>query len=771
MNDARLPAHDLSLTATHSGGDGRDLLDRLAEEFTERCRRGESPTVVEYEERYPEHAEQIRTFLPTVALMEQLKRAADPSREPVLSRAIPERLGEFRVVRELGRGGMGVVYEAVQESLGRHVALKVIHHIHLDARRLQRFQREAQAVARLHHTNIVPIFGAGEHEGLPYYVMQYIQGNGLDAIVGTWRDTGSIRSAEHWRLVATIGEQAARALQYAHEQGILHRDIKPANLLIDEQRTVWITDFGLAKLTGHDDLTHSGDVIGTLRYLAPESLRGETDPRSDVYSLGLTLYELLTLTPPFGELTPSELLRHVGEGQPLRPRRIDASIPHDLETIVLKATAREPNHRYPDARALAEDLRRYLDDRPILARRVTPFEHLWRWARRNRATAAMTATATISLMLAALVGWVANARTTKALQRESQNVALSLEAFGDLFDKLAPSDNLLPPPPSRSGRPSGPPRDGPGGPPPDDRGENGPFGPGGPPPDDNPFGMARGRGGPESNTALLRSVLTYYDRFARQNATNPSLQGEAAWAYRRVGALYDRIGREDEAALAYARAITIFKDLAAQFPRDVKYRSRLVETYIMADPWTARSSTLESLKDDFTHAQALVDQLAAEQPDSLEHIQSQVHVYAKLGAVLQRLKQDSAAEDSYRRAIQLGGTLIERSNRPLRAQVDRAMIRETLAELQIERNQLEAARSTLVQSAEELISLISETTSSPMFADRFESLANLYQRLEEPARADEMVRRAEEIHQRAPRDHRRPGGPPPDGRFNPHGAF
>ena len=214
---------------------------------------------------------------------------------------------------------MGIVYEAVQESLGRHVAFKAIHHVHLDAKRLQRFQRETQAVARLHHANIVPIFGAGEHEGLPYYVMQYIAGSGLDALLAAWRREGVPRGQGHWRFVAAVGAQAAEALQYAHEQGILHRDIKPANLLIDEHDCVWVTDFGLAKLTGHDDLTASGDVIGTLRYLAPESLRGETDARSDVYSLGLTLYELLTLAPPFGELTPSELLRHVSEGQPTAP--------------------------------------------------------------------------------------------------------------------------------------------------------------------------------------------------------------------------------------------------------------------------------------------------------------------------------------------------------------------------------------------------------------------------------------------------------------------
>src|SRR5262245_29919244 len=317
--------------------EGPRSFDRLAEEFVERCRAGESPSLSDYEARYPEHADRIRKLLPTVAMMEQLKRAPQRARAGQPAPSAPQWLGEFRVLRELGRGGMGVVYEAVQESLGRHVAVKVIHHVQLDAKRLQRFRREAQVIGQLHHTNIVPIFGVGEHEGVPYYVMQYIAGSGLDVLLGSWRKDETLRGGDRWRFIAGLGVQAASALQHAHDQGVLHRDIKPANLIIDEHRSVWITDFGLAKLVGHDDLTATGDIIGTLRYLAPETLHGQTDPRSDVYSLGLTIYELLTLNPPFGEVSPSELLRQVSQEQPIAPRRLDPAIPRDLETIVLKA--------------------------------------------------------------------------------------------------------------------------------------------------------------------------------------------------------------------------------------------------------------------------------------------------------------------------------------------------------------------------------------------------------------------------------------------------
>ena len=235
MNDGTRIAKDETITCPETE-QAADRFDEVAEEFVERCRRGESPSISEYESRFPEHAEKIRHLLPSVAMIEQLKQRVRYSKESSSdwSQTFPDRMGEYRLIRELGRGGMGIVYEAVQESLGRHVALKVIpRHGIREAKRRMRFQREAQAVAKLHHTNIVPIFAIGEHDGLPYYAMQYIRGEGLDQLLDKWREGESPRDEEHWRFVARIGIQAADALQYAHEQGVLHRDIKPANLLLD----------------------------------------------------------------------------------------------------------------------------------------------------------------------------------------------------------------------------------------------------------------------------------------------------------------------------------------------------------------------------------------------------------------------------------------------------------------------------------------------------------------------------------------------------------
>jgi eukaryotic-like serine/threonine-protein kinase len=371
-------------------------------------------------------------------------------------------LGDFRIIREIGRGGMGVVYEAEQVSLGRHVALKVLAHQALaGSSHLERFRLEARAAARLHHTNIVPVFGVGEQNGLHYYAMQFIAGRGLDVIFATLRaaansdptitlmsnptlfpglapagdqtpeagladnppgvagpvvgigttgrgsDGGPRAPADeltvsdaadsleltgnkdepYYHSIARMGLQVAEALAYAHSQGILHRDIKPSNLLMDAQHTVWVTDFGLAKSEGSDGLTQTGDLVGTLRYMAPERFDGWSDPRSDIYALGVTLYELLTLRLLFDEPNRATLIRRVAHELPTAPRKIQPKIPRDLETIVLKAIAKEPAHRYASAGEMAEDLRRFLADRPIKARRIGGPERLWRWSRRNPALA------------------------------------------------------------------------------------------------------------------------------------------------------------------------------------------------------------------------------------------------------------------------------------------------------------------------------------------------------------------------------------------------
>src|SRR5262245_646969 len=391
-------------------------IDELAEEFARRWRAGEEPSVDEYAARHPQWADEIREILPAVVMMEQLK----PRREdaPTLAEPdspaarVPEQVGEFRIVRELGRGGMGVVYEALQESLGRRVALKLLPASSFANEKFRaRFRRESLAAARLHHTNIVPVFEVGEHDGVWFYVMQLIDGRSLDAVVrdaglanadtvplttkseksGIGRQESENQGQGTRRLtpatVAHVGVQVADALSYAHDQGVLHRDIKPSNLILDEHGIVWVTDFGVAKLLEEVNLTHSGDLVGTLKYMAPERFQGESDARSDVYSLGLTLYELLARRPAYADTTPQQIIHIITHNDPTPLRKLAPTVPADLETIILKAAARDAGHRYQTAGELADDLRRFLDDRPILARRATRAEQAWRWCRRNPALA------------------------------------------------------------------------------------------------------------------------------------------------------------------------------------------------------------------------------------------------------------------------------------------------------------------------------------------------------------------------------------------------
>ena len=190
------------------------------------------------------------------------------------------------------------------------------------------------------------------------------------------------KPATYWQSVARVGIQVAEALDYAHKQGVIHRDVKPSNLLLDARGTVWVADFGLAKADDQDNLTHTGDILGTLRYMPPEAFEGRSGARGDIYSLGLTLYELLAFRPGYEERDRNMLIKRVTSEEPPRLRSLNADVPRDLETIVHKAIDRDPDHRYPTAGELAADLQRYLDDEPIHARRTTPMERCARWCRR-----------------------------------------------------------------------------------------------------------------------------------------------------------------------------------------------------------------------------------------------------------------------------------------------------------------------------------------------------------------------------------------------------
>ncbi|MEL6110548.1 MAG: serine/threonine-protein kinase, partial [Planctomycetota bacterium] len=324
---------------TMSSGDSStgDLVDRLLNEFVERQLSGGAPKVSDYCARFPEHAKEIRELFSTIAAIENMKPEDRGS-------PVAEHIGDYHVLGEIGRGGMGIVYEAEHQTLGRRVALKVLPtRLAKDPRALERFEREARAIARMHHTNIVPLFEVGEDQGRPFLAMQLISGESLDHVIAGLPDRIELDSrssdtelTRHFRWVAKIGCQVAGALSYAHTRGIIHRDIKPSNIINDNSDVVWLTDFGLAK-SDDEQMTQTGDVVGTLRYMAPERFRGQCDRRSDVYALGLTLYELLTGKPAFGDDDRLHLIQSIAQTDPSPLADSHPMIPRDLETIVMRS--------------------------------------------------------------------------------------------------------------------------------------------------------------------------------------------------------------------------------------------------------------------------------------------------------------------------------------------------------------------------------------------------------------------------------------------------
>ncbi len=628
----------------------RHPVDVLADEFAQRLRSGERPSIEDYANRYPEHAELIRVVFPSVAAVERIANREPDSvaSPPSVPSNAPKTFGDFDIVRRIGSGGMGVVFEAIQRSLHRRVALKVMSEsTSTHAKHRLRFQREAEAAAGLHHTNIVPIFGIGEDHGLQYYAMQLIEGVTLQEVIECLRSYAASKSTDSprgqsrafeaaWRLMQSKGEESslhfdpdasnsfsthvsdatlaqgttaphvvndrsatsrlheieieietkpsmdqdamirefapsklyyqnvariiastASALDYAHHSGVLHRDIKPANLLLDREGTIWITDFGLAHREDVEGQTQTGELLGTLRYMAPEQIRGSGDQRMDIYSLGLTLFELLTLQ--YGLESPkARLMDPLGHSQVHFSRTMQQRVPRDLQTIVLKACALDPADRYQRAADLEQDLRRFLEDRPIHARRAGPLEQLGRWARRNPSLAMLTALSFGLLLTIALLLAVWNRQQQMTLSKLSQeynraesnlrqktealnraekeqaraekNMQMALEAFDQIMSNIAARGRLL-----------------------------------------NSLDLVDEESAEfvdanltQADVDLLQSLASFFDRFAAENTADLGI--ETAVARRRVGEIQHRIGKLDDATASLNQAIADFASIRKANP-------------------------------------------------------------------------------------------------------------------------------------------------------------------------------------------------------------
>jgi len=468
------------------------------EQLTSRVIAGEVIDARVLRDEFPHQADQLESMLP--AMLSLAMCGMDPKGSGGNAHhTSPGLLGDYRILREVGRGGMGVVYEAEQISLSRRVALKILPFAAvLDPRHLQRFKNEAMAAAHLDHPNIVEVYGIGCERSIHFYAMRFIDGVTLADVVEAKRQSqaghveaqnphlgsnpndeartevfshssdaslstphaslatdtspilqaalstvNSITPKERFRRIAEIGIQAAEALDHAHQMGIVHRDIKPSNLMIDERGKLWVTDFGLARNQGDASMTMTGDLVGTLRYMSPEQAlakRITVDHRTDIYSLGVTLYELLTLRAAFPSNDRQETLRQIAFEEATTPRKLDKSIPEELETIILKAMEKNPDDRYATAREVAGDLRRWLEHMPIVARVPGMFVKAKKWTRRHSAftTSAMLLLAISTVLLATSVVLINAAYTKESAQRgvarkeadlAKQNLDLAVQAI------------------------------------------------------------------------------------------------------------------------------------------------------------------------------------------------------------------------------------------------------------------------------------------------------------------------------------------------------
>jgi tetratricopeptide (TPR) repeat protein len=488
--------------------------------------------------KHPELAEELEAALLGVDFVYSAAPRLAPDEH---ADTLPGRsLGDYRLLRELGRGGMAVVYEAEQISLGRRVALKVLPFAAvLDPKQLQRFKNEALAAAHLHHAHIVPVYGVGCERGVHYYAMQYVEGQSLATAIrelkggGTGEEPktpisshGSNREPAYIRMAAELGVQAAEALDHAHQLGIVHRDIKPGNLLVDLVGTLWVTDFGVASSVANVGLTMTGELLGTIRYMSPEQAlakRAPIDHRTDVYSLGATLYELFTLEPAFPGDDPHVVIHDIATKEPVLPRRLNSAIPSDLETVLLKAMSKEPAHRYATALEMAEDLTHFLENRPIEAKRPGLVRRASQWSRRHRtlvgATAALLLLSTAGLATGTALLWREQAHTKAAFGTAQANLDLALQALDQIY-----IDEVGGHPKIRDGLPKD----------------------------------------------LLQKGLGFYEKFITENARNKGLVILLASAYQRAGLIFRALGEEARAVEFLNRAISAYDQALESNPRDTR---------------------------------------------------------------------------------------------------------------------------------------------------------------------------------------------------------
>ncbi len=642
----RVPAEHYLTGRPLLPADSDGALGLIGNEFLLRERLGESPALHEFQERFPQFADRLRPQI-------ESHRPPEPSTAPGPQEGGTVSLGTpplpdakravqpwpsipgYEILGELGRGGMGVVYQARQLALKRLVALKMIRGADAGPEELARFRREAEAVARLQHPHIVQVYDVGEHDGRPFCALEFVEGGSLKSHL----QGAPLPPADAARLVGVL----ARAAHYAHGQGVIHRDLKPANVLLAAPAgagaepqaaglTPKIADFGLAKqLADEPGFTQTGQVIGTPSYMAPEQARGEAKAvgaLADVYALGAVLYELLTGRPPFRAATAYDTVQQVLHDDPVPPSRLQPQCPRDVETICLKCLSKEPVRRYASADALADDLQRFLDGRPILARPVGTAERALKWARRRPALAGLLAVSAAAVVVVVAVLAVANARAGAArlhAEREGREASAARDSARDRLRKAcAAVDQML-----------------------------------------TRVAVGRLADVPQMEPVrreLLKQALGFYQGFLEEEGADPELRRETALAYQRVGEIHQHLGGADEAERAYAQAAALYRKLGADFPEKPGYRLDLavVEYRLGTLLQTARGRSAEA-EAAYRRGVDLLREPAEKYPEMRNYRQQLARLYTNLGNLCTETSRPQDGERSYRLALAIQERLLEES--------------------------------------------------------------------------------------------------------------
>jgi tetratricopeptide (TPR) repeat protein/tRNA A-37 threonylcarbamoyl transferase component Bud32 len=616
-----------------SGSTGQHELAQILDEYLRGLEEGSPITPEELLARHPEMADQLRGYLKGLALFH---RAANPDATVAelklrAGQAARGDIGDFRLIREIGRGGMGVVYESEQVSLGRRVALKVLPFAAaIDEKQITRFKNEAQAAAQVDHPNIVPVYAVGQDDGIHYFAMQLIGGKSLaeriielraqaesiGAVSAETKSTLRTKAAlDHVQWVARNGVQAANALHAAHEIGVVHRDVKPSNLLLDEKGKVWITDFGVARCKSGVELTETGKLIGTMRYMSPEQTMGQpalVDHRTDVYSLGVTLYELAALRHPFEGVSDAMLATELGRTGWRRPSHWNASIPADLENIILKAMSDSRDDRYATARDMEKDLQRFVEGKPTLARRPTLAARVNKWTWRHRRSVAVAMGILVMVVSGLLVSLfvISGERAAKEM------------AYRDAKARLTQARKLL-----------------------DEFGSS------------VAQGLENVPGAEGLRKQLLHKMLPYFEEFASATKEglqeDPSLQADLALTYNKIGYLSDQLGLLEPSEAAYRKAQKILEKLAgAQLTGD-EYAVELARCCNNLGQVLQKSGNLTAAREQLERALTMQQRLVEASPKALEHRADLATTSSNLGLLLSKTGDRERAELLWRAAIEM----------------------------------------------------------------------------------------------------------------------